>query len=102
MGFLEEGEVDRHKSRNKLTQHLGIFPSEMVIEPYISEKIKLKKKDIFLLCSDGLTDMVSNNDIVDILSLEQMDTADIVRKLAATAQANGGKDNMTVIVVKVY
>jgi len=101
MGMIDEESAKHHKSRNKLTQHLGIFPDELIIEPYISKVIKLKKDDIFLICSDGLTDMVCDDDIADIMADKSLDTSGIAKELSATAQENGGKDNTTVIVVKV-
>ena len=100
MGIIKPEEAGSHKSRNKLTQHFGIFPDEMVIEPFVSEEVGLRKNDIFLLCSDGLTDMVSDDDIADILSLEGKDTTDMVKKLASKTQENGSKDNVTIIVIK--
>ena len=101
IGAMDEETAKHHKSRNKLTQHLGIFPNELVIEPYISKELKLKKNDIFLVCSDGLSDMVSDDDIRDIMARTDLDTPGIAKELSATAQENGGKDNTTVIVIKV-
>jgi len=101
MGMIDEESAKHHKSRNKLTQHLGIFPNEMIIEPHISKEIKIKKNDMFLICSDGLTDMVNDDDIGDIMSRKDLDTSGVAKELSATAQENGGKDNTTVIVVKV-
>ena len=101
MGLIDEESAKTHKSRNQLTQHLGIFPEEMIIEPYISEEIKLKKGDVFLICSDGLSDMVDNDDIADILAQKEKDTTEIAKELTEAAKAGGGKDNITVIVVRV-
>ena len=101
MGVISQEEAATHKSRNMLTQHLGIFPDEMVIEPFLSEEVKLKKNDIILLCSDGLTDMVSDDEIADILWKRDINTTDLVKELAAATQANGSRDNVTILVVKV-
>jgi len=101
IGALNQEDASKHKSRNMLTQHLGISPDELIIEPYVSEVVKLKKNDILLLCSDGLTDMVSDDDIADILWQSDASTTDLVKELAANTQANGGKDNATIIVIKV-
>ena len=101
MGMLNENDVAGHESKNLLTQYLGILPDEMVIEPYVSQEIKLKKNDILMICSDGLTDMVSNDEIADILAQSDLSSTDLAKELAATAQEHGGKDNTTVIVVKV-
>ena len=100
-GLLNENEVAGHQSNNKLTQYLGILPDEMIIEPYVSQEIKLKKNDMLMICSDGLTDMVSNDEIADIMAQTHLDSAAIAKELAATAQEHGGKDNTTVVVVKV-
>jgi len=99
-GLLTDEEAKTHSSKNKLTQHFGIFPEELTIEPYASQEVKIKKNDIFLLCSDGLTDMVDEDEIRVILSMDNVDSAGIAKKLSAAAQAYGGKDNATVIVVK--
>ena len=100
MGLISEDEAETHASKNKLTQHLGIFTDELIIEPYVSDEVKLKKNDILLVCSDGLSDMVNNDEIREIMSMEGASTAEIAKTLAATAQANGGRDNTTIIVVK--
>ena len=90
-----------HTENQQLTQHLGVFPNEVILEPYISEEIKIKKNDIFLICSDGLTDMVHDDDIIDIMVRKDLDTSGIAKELSATAQEHGGRDNSTVIVVKI-
>lgn len=91
--FLESQGITKRKPR--LTQHLGIEPSEMVIEPYRVD-ISLRTGDCFLLCSDGLTDMVQVEDIQRLItkagSMEQA-----VEALVRMAMDAGGKDNTTVI-----
>jgi len=101
MGLISDEEAKYHKSRHKLTQHLGIFPEEQYIAPYVSQEVKLRRDDIFLVCSDGLTDMVSDDEIRVILSADNADSAVLAKRLSAAAQSYGGKDNATVIVVKV-
>jgi len=101
MGMLDHEEAVRHKSKNRLTQHLGIFPEELKIAPYMSEEVEILRGDMFLLCTDGLTDMVSDDDIVEILSSRNWDTTALVKQLASDVQANGGRDNATMIIVKV-
>ena len=54
------------RRKPRLTQHLGIEPEEMVIEPAVAE-LSARTGDVFLLCSDGLTDMVSENEICGVL-----------------------------------
>ncbi len=100
MGILSPEKARRSKSWHKLTQHLGIFPEEFVIEPYISEEIILQNGDIFLLCSDGLTDMVMDEEIQMILGKEQSAEC-MADELTQTALAYGGKDNITAMVLQV-
>jgi protein phosphatase len=99
-GILTPEQAKIHADRHKLTQHLGIFPHEMVIEPYISDSIGLKNGDVFLLCSDGLTDMLEDEAIEKIIS-QNTEPRQAAAELISAALENGGKDNVTVIVVKV-
>ena len=101
MGIINEDEIAGHESNNKLTQYLGILPEEMIIEPYISQEIKLKKNDMLMICSDGLTDMVTDDEIAEIMAQKDLDSSAIAKELAATAQEHGGRDNTTVVVVKI-
>ena len=89
------------KDRKKapLTQHLGFDSDEIQIEPYIA-KGDIKKDDIYLLCSDGLTDMLTNFDISSIL-INNSEMEECVQSLISKALENGGHDNITVIAVKI-
>ncbi len=100
MGIITAREARNHVGKHKLTQHLGIFPDEIKIEPHFSGKIPLKKGDVFLLCSDGLTDMVEDKEIKCILKAEK-DCNAATAALVDAALNNGGKDNITVTVVRV-
>lgn len=99
LGAISEEAAKKHPDRHKLTQHLGIFPDEMIIEPY-TISVDIEAGDIFLLCSDGLTDMLSDSEIKDILG-----AVGPIEKKAETlvegAMRNGGKDNTSVLLVQV-
>lgn len=97
-GIITPEQALTHRDRHVLTQHLGIFPEEMVVEPHCAEPVELKEGDIFLLCSDGLTDMLSDDEICAVLLGE---TALEVKAhaLINAALANGGRDNVTVVLV---
>lgn len=82
-----------------LTQHLGIDPEEYLLEPYIA-KGELSGGDQYLLCSDGLTDMLSNLEIADILKADE-NAERCVEKLIEVALEKGGRDNITVILCRV-
>lgn len=94
---LEKREQTRKKA--PLTQHLGISPENFLIEPYIA-KGELKRGDRYLLCSDGLTDMLTNLEIDEIMSSTET-AGDCVQKLIDAALEKGGKDNVTAIVCRI-
>ena len=82
-----------------LTQHLGIFRDELLLEPYIAE-YGLQKNDVFLICSDGLTDMLSEREICDCVK-RHISPRKMVDHLIRQANRNGGRDNTTAIIIKV-
>lgn len=100
---LSVDHVAKHegKSREKgaLTQYLGIPAEDYLIEPYIA-KGELKSGDQYLLCSDGLTDMLSNFEITDILSSEAT-VEGCAQRLVDAALEKGGKDNVTAIICRI-
>jgi len=100
MGILDNKSAKTHPERHKLTQHLGIFPKELIIEPFYADKIHLEDGDVFILCSDGLTDMLDNSEIEMALNLYS-DPKSVAEKLVELALENGGRDNVTVIVANV-
>lgn len=95
--FMKENGITGRKPY--LTQYLGIDPDEMTIVPSICSNY-LKKGDRFLICSDGVTDMVEGQEICDLLS-RYADPAECVEILIQAALDGGGKDNITAIVLYV-
>ena len=81
-----------------LSQNLGIPPNELVIDPYLARGT-YNDGDVYLICSDGLTDMVSTEEITQILISEPIEKATTL--LLDKALANGGKDNTTIILCKI-
>jgi len=100
LGLITEEEARIHKDKSKLTQYLGIFQEEMVLEPYVTDNIILEKEDIFLICSDGLTDMLSYTDIAQILKTD-ISLKDKCKKLVNNANNKGGNDNITVVLAQI-
>lgn len=100
---LSEDHVEHRPGREHrkapLTQHLGIDPEEMLIEPYIA-KGELKKGDMYLLCSDGLTDMLTNFEI-SCLMHDAAGVDECASGLIQAALEKGGRDNITVIVCRI-
>ena len=87
------------KQKAGLMQFLGMPEDEIRLEPSIS-KGELKKDDKFLICSDGITDMLSNIELCAIMK-ERQSVKRIAEALIEQALKNGGKDNITAIVCKV-
>ena len=87
------------QSKAPLSQYLGVDPDELRLTPAIV-KGKLKLADTYLLCSDGLTDMVGEEEIRDILQAEPV-TRSCAAALVDAALKNGGRDNVTVIVCSI-
>lgn len=99
--LIDQGELTAEEAafdprKNAVTRALGVQGIETVRADSISEKWKPGQK--LLLCSDGLTDCVTDKDIEEVLRGEGTDQ-EIVDELIARALAGGGKDNVTVILV---
>lgn len=99
MGVLTEEEARTHPDRHRLSQHLGVFPEEMIIEPHAVTG-QPQDGDRFLLCSDGLTDMLEDREIEEVLR-DNGSLGHQADALYAAAMDRGGKDNFTAILVQV-
>jgi serine/threonine protein phosphatase PrpC len=95
-GAIKPEEVHRHATRHVLTNFVG-GPS-LGVDPEIAT-LQVQDGDFLLLCSDGLTEMVEDAEIVTIL--QEAGTCNAAAKaLVAKALANGGRDNVTVILAR--
>lgn len=100
MNIITEEEALLHPERHRLTQHLGLFPEEKHLEPSVSPEIWMKTGDIYLLCSDGITEMLDINQIEDHLNRDE-DIHSIAVDMMNDALDSGGKDNATLILIKI-
>jgi len=94
-GFLSPTQARNHSLHNILTRALGVKPE---VESETSSH-RIFDSDILLLCSDGLTEMLAENDILNIC-VSSSDPDRICKRLIDSANDEGGKDNTTVIVVR--
>jgi len=92
--FSENLELGKSQ-KNIITQALGL-DAELDVALTTTE---IKNNDLLLICSDGLTDMVDDNSIKNILSTND-DIIILCRELTESANENGGKDNITVVLAK--
>lgn len=99
---MSEDDADRSPlSRGRkppLTQCLGIDPAEMRLEPHLREIVP-RRGDRYLLCSDGLTDMLPETHIAAVMRT-YADAAACTAALCGAALQQGGRDNITVLVCK--
>lgn len=89
--IITEEEAKISNKKNILTRAIG---TDEKVKPYINE-IHLKEGDIFVLCTDGLINHVSENEILHILNNEDLKLG--VDKLITLANERGGSDNITII-----
>lgn len=95
MGYLDVEEAAGHPLSHALIQALGQGVDELC-----SKDLEIKPDDVFLLCSDGLYDMILESEIKEILRFSPAGWRPC-EALVAAALENGGKDNVTVIVARV-
>lgn len=97
-GEISDAEMESHPRKNELTKALGIADSVEV--EIVSDPIKAKKGDKFLLCSDGLTGLVTDK----IIAKTIRDNSDLnlcVNKLIKLAEEGGGHDNISADLIEV-
>lgn len=99
--LLDQGHIDNRQAsdfmyKNIITKAIGTEPR---VQPTITIK-EIKQNDIYLMCSDGLSDLLSENEIQEIV--EQAPNIQVAAEtLVSTANIKGGFDNITVVIVKV-
>lgn len=85
--------------KSPLTQYVGIPEESMALEPSIV-KMEVHPGMRYLLCSDGLTDMLSDGEIADILTRE-LPVQETVELLLERALKKGGRDNATMVLCEI-
>lgn len=88
-----------NRVKPSLTQYLGIDEEEFLVEPHVV-RCDLTAGDRFLICSDGLTDMLTDEEIHSCLRFAGSPQA-AVEALTAAALEHGGRDNVTIIVCEI-
>ncbi|QQO18613.1 serine/threonine-protein phosphatase [Bradyrhizobium diazoefficiens] len=97
---VPEGESSHFGPRSHaLTQALGGSSLPLPVEPHVSVDAPLAPGETLLLCSDGLTDMVSSQTISDTLRTAK-DPLQVAKRLAAKALSAGARDNISLLVVR--
>ena len=92
-GKLSPEEAETHPQRSVITRALGTDPDVDVD----SFTVEAEVGDVFLLCSDGLTTMVDDDDILGVLEKYHNDLDRATKSLVSAANRGGGEDNITVV-----
>jgi len=96
LGLMNDDAAQRHPMRNIVTRALGSRP-DVVVD---LTSVEAKPGDVFLLCSDGLNTMLSDDQIHEILVDHRRSPVSACRSLVDAANRNGGEDNVTVVVAR--
>ena len=95
-GILSKEEAEHDERKNVIIKALG---AEYDVEPDFYQ-VDLKKDDVLICCSDGLYDEVTPEEMIDVIK-EKENMSDLARELILRANNNGGRDNITIISLKV-
>jgi protein phosphatase len=95
-GKLTLENMERYPYKNRITRAIG---TQHMVHPDVSF-ISVEAGDIFFLCSDGLTDHLSNLEIEKIIS-QNLSIQETTESLVDAAKMKGGRDNITVVMIKV-
>ena len=95
-GEIRKEEARFHPNKNVVLRALS---TQGIVSPDYYQ-IAVKPGDCALLCSDGLSDMVEEAELLKTVS-EYEDVGDIADKLVAMANENGGRDNITLVLLKI-
>ena len=96
-GFYSPEEAQRAANKNYVTRALGVEPT---VEVEIQE-VPTQKGDFYVLCSDGLSDMVEDDDIHLTISTFGANLETVAKQLIQLANDNGGRDNVSVVMAHV-
>jgi len=96
-GKLSREEAETHPQRSVITRALGTDP-DVDVDTF---SVRAENGDLFLLCSDGLTDMVSEESILDLVERHRDDIDGALRALVKEANRGGGQDNITVVAFEI-
>ncbi|MBC7982711.1 MAG: Stp1/IreP family PP2C-type Ser/Thr phosphatase [Candidatus Obscuribacterales bacterium] len=96
-GFYSQAEAARATNKNYVTRALGVEPT---VDVELHEHIAVKG-DVYVLCSDGLSDMVEDDDIHLTISTFSANLETVAKQLIQLSNDNGGRDNVSLILAQV-
>ncbi len=96
-GFYTPEEAHRAAAKNYVTRALGVEPT---VDVDVTE-VPVSKDDLYLLCSDGLSDMVEDEDIHLTISTFGGNLETLAKQLVLLSNDNGGRDNVSIVLARV-
>jgi protein phosphatase len=96
-GKLSEEEAQIHPQRSVITRAVGTDP-DVDVDGFT---IEAEEGDVFLICSDGLSDMVEDEEILELVHANRDDLDRAVKTLVAAANRGGGEDNITAVAFQI-
>jgi protein phosphatase len=96
-GKLSEEEAQIHPQRSVITRAVGTDP-DVDVDGF---SIEAEDGDVFLICSDGLSDMVEDEEILELVHEHRDDLDKAVKALVAAANRGGGEDNITAVAFQI-
>ena len=98
MGELDAEQARKHPKKNIITRALG---AEKTVDIDFFD-LKLEPGDVVLMCSDGLSNMVEDSQMLEIISDTDTDLDEKGRILIREANRNGGKDNIAIVLIEPF
>lgn len=95
-GQMSEWEAKEFPQKNVITKSIGL---QVYVEPTISVS-NIGMNDMFMMCTDGLSDMLTEDEMCEVLN-DEKDVKLAVQKLVSLAKERGGTDNITVVLVNI-
>ena len=94
MGGINREQARNHENKNIITRAIG---AQSVVNPDFFE-VNLKKEDRIFMCTDGVSNMLTDEEIFEILN-EDISAEDKLEKIVVMANEHGGRDNMGMVLI---
>jgi len=111
-GLLTPDQAKKHPNRNVIRRHLGgamevevdhrlaLEPGQSAVAARANQGMVMREGDTLLICSDGLTDMITDQAVLESLYNHYFDLEACANELIVKANQAGGKDNITVVILQ--
>ena len=98
-GVITPVQAKTHPQRHVITRYIGMPSDAVICEATLGRVMPAINRDVYLLCSDGVTDMVDDDELKNMIATSE-DVTDCANSIYEAALMAGGRDNTTVIVLE--